>query len=66
MARLVGQQNLDAAPRAQAHPERSLPGYPVSYAVSVVVGAFEIAAVAVLDRHHQPAVKMAVYLQRLA
>jgi len=62
MSGLVAQQNLEAVPKMQTHPERPL----AEDVVSAVARAFEIAQGAVLDRSHQTAFKTAVFLLRRA
>jgi len=60
MSGLVAQQNLDAVPKMQTHPERPL----AEDVVGTVARAFEIPPEVVLDRSHQAAFKTAVYLLR--
>ncbi len=60
MSALVAQQNIEAVPKMQTHPERPL----AEDVICAVADAFEIAREAVLDRSHQAAFKTAVYLLR--
>jgi len=60
MTRLVARQNLNAIPQKQTRPDRPRPM--PEQVVSAVADAFEMTPQVVLDRSHQLAFKVAVYL----